>query len=46
MAIYLTESSYLMCTLLIDIFKFPMIVAIREPNQELSGEGCKRLAVN
>lgn len=38
----LTESSYLICTLLIDIFRFPIIVAIREPSHEFPLDCCKR----
>lgn len=37
----LTESSYLICTLLIDILRFPIIVEIRELSQEFPEDGCK-----
>lgn len=37
----LTESSYLICTLLIDILRFPIIVEIRELSHEFPEDGCK-----
>lgn len=40
----LIESSYLICTLLIDILRFPIIVAISELNHVLPGGGCKTIS--
>jgi hypothetical protein len=37
----LTESSYLICTLLIEILRFPIIVEIRELSHEFPEDGCK-----
>ena len=38
----LTASSSLTCTLLIEILRFPMIVAIKEPSHEFPAGDCKR----
>jgi hypothetical protein len=38
----LKESSYLICTLVIDILRFPIIVAIREPSHEFPAGGCQK----
>lgn len=35
----LVESSYLICTLLMDTFRLPIIVAIIEPSHEFPGGG-------
>ena len=40
----LTESSYLICTLLIDILRFPIIVEIRELSHEFPEDGCKTIS--
>jgi hypothetical protein len=44
--VYLTVSSYRMCTLVIEIFKFPTIVAIRELNQVFEVVSCKKVVTN
>ena len=42
--INLTKSSYLICTLLIDVLRFPIIVEIRELSHEFLGNGCKTIS--
>jgi hypothetical protein len=39
----LTESSYLICTLLIEILRFPIIVEIRELSHEFPEDGLPNL---
>lgn len=40
---YLMTSSYRMCTLLMEILRFPIMVAISEPNQEFPSGVCKTI---